>query len=271
MAVCCHLKTVLTNQDTIVCTDCGLEKTVLVNTPNYHTHIQTAPLARFYSRPHRWHTLLKKIVGIHSGPNAGDPIWKHLKDQEPFPTVVELKQALRGCNLENKHYPCIHIFARCFCADYQKPRHNAQTVLKKLRVHFDFILQLHNRSGQKGKFFSYNWLLEQSLSLHNFTEYLPFVKKLKCANRRAKYVKQLITLYETHVENGDRELSNTHLQNGLSPAGSHRNLLQKPQHPEKRKASYFRCFRNDPRIGAERADVLGHMLTRALGGPRKIS
>lgn len=262
---CKHLNTLLTQQDTIVCTDCGVEKPVLLNNPSYHTHLQTAPLARFYSRPHRWFTLLKKVVGIHSGPNVKDPIWSYLKALQPFPSVTELKQSLRSCKLENKHYPCIHIFARCFCSDYVKPKLDPQKVLKKLRVHFDFVLQLHNRSGPKGKFFSYNWLLEQSLSLHNFLEYMPFIKKLKCSNRRSKYVKKLIKLYEIHVESGGRVQLNSRLQNALLPLDCHHNQLLMPQHPEKRMAACFQNFHNDPRVSSEQAHVLARMYAIAQG------
>ena len=157
---CEHPNTVITCADTVVCVSCGLERPILLNTPDYHTHIQTAPLARFYSRPDRWNTLLKKIVGIHSGPSIIDPIWAYLKSNKPFPTVSDLKQKLRKSKLDNKHYPSIHVFARCFCLDYINPRHDPQVVLKKLNMYFAFILKMHQRSTKPNKkIFSYNWLL----------------------------------------------------------------------------------------------------------------
>ena len=268
---CAHSQTVFTEFDTVVCTVCGLEKSILYNTPNYHTHITTAPLARFYSRPDRWNTLLKKIIAIHSGPPTSDPIWVFLKEKQPFKSVDDLKTALRNCRLENKHYPCIHVFARCFCSDYKKPRHNPREVLHKLGVYFDLILKMYHRSGNPNKkFFSYNWLLEQGLSLFNFVDYIPFVKKLKCVSRRCKYVEKLIALYETHVQNDGCELLNSHLQNGLLRVEIHQNLLLQRQHPCSRKDALIRKLRTHPQTCEAEVHVLAHMLLRYQDDQKKI-
>ena len=225
----------VTDQDTVVCKKCGVERAILVNTPTFHTHMRTAPLTRFYSRPDRWLTLLKKVVGIHSGPSSNDPMWDHLRKQDKFPTVADLKKAMRTSNLPNKHYPCIHQFARCFCIDYKHPQPNPEIVLKQLTVYFEHILKLHHRTNKKESFFSYNWLLEQGLHLFNFTDYLPFIKLLKCQTRRANYVSSLIKLYtntnETHESNCDYALLNSRQQSELPLAENHQSQLLRPLRP----------------------------------------
>ena len=120
--VCCpHIHTVLTSDDTLVCTECGSEKRILMNFPSYSTHMRTGPLNRQYSRPDRWTTLLRKILGMHSGPGTDDPIWNHLREHSPFKDVAALRKCIRTSGLPNKHYPNVHCFAKVFCQDYHTP------------------------------------------------------------------------------------------------------------------------------------------------------
>ena len=232
---CVH-QLLVTDQDTVVCQKCGVERSILVNTPTFHTHMRTAPLTRFYSRPDRWLTLLRKVVGIHSGPSSHDPMWDHLRKFDKFATVDELKTAMRKSNLANKHYPCIHQFARCFCSNYKVPKPNPDIVLKQLTVYFEHILKLHHRTNKSESFFSYNWLLEQGLHLFNFTEYLPYIKLLKCQTRRANYVSALIKLYtskdETHAENGGCEQPNNRQPSELLPVETPQSLSLRRQRPD---------------------------------------
>ena len=232
---CKHLNFVITEHETKVCVDCGCEQAILINNSSYSAHMRSAPLCRLYSRPDRWVTLLKKIVGLHSGPPVEDPAWTWLRENGPFNSVEHLRKSLRGSRLSNKHYPNIHSFAKVFVTGYRQPSPKPEVVLNKMKNYFDFILKLHHRSNMKN-FFSYNWLVEQALHLFNFTEYLPFVKLLKCKSRRANYTKQLIGLFksnEIRVESESCEHAASHPLNERFQQGIRHSQLQWRQRPSK--------------------------------------
>ena len=198
MRCCENTSVVITNEHTMVCTNCGIERPVLVNSPDYNTYITTGPLMRSYSRPERWNTLVKKVCGLHCGPPMVDPVWEYLKGRAPYNSSKEIIKTLRKSKLKNKHYPSLHAFCRVFDSSYVEP-FKPRIVLKNLCGYFDHIMTMWNHTKNE-QFFSYSWLIEQGLEIFNHITYLPFVKKLMCPNRRAKYTQTLLTLYETHVE-----------------------------------------------------------------------
>ena len=97
----------------------------------------------------------------------------------------------------NKHYQNIFIFTKIF-SPYIIPEYNPE-VSKRLESYFEFVYRLWNRHFGKRPFFSYNWLIEQSLELFNYTEYKPFVKLLVCSKRRRKYESLMFKLYGIHL------------------------------------------------------------------------
>ena len=222
---CCEAtNVVLTQYHTNVCLNCGRERKVLVNSPDYNTYITTGPLMRSYSRPERWTTLVKKVCGLHSGPPTIDPVWEYLKSKAPYANPREIIKSLRKSKLKNKHYPSLHAFAKVFDKSYVQP-FDPQKVLKHLCSYFDHVMTMWNHTRNK-QFFSYSWLIEQGLEIFNHITYLPFVKKLMCPNRRNKYAQALLTLYGTHVETGHREKPSSRLRYERWSSSNHRSPQQ---------------------------------------------
>ena len=234
--VCCTHETVFyTEHSSIVCANCGIERRVLANIMDYKRSLTSAPLCRFYNRHDRWCTLVKKVCGIHNGPQVSDPVWEYLEGKKPFKSTQAILECLRKSKLKNKHYPSLHAFSKNFCSTYRTPREHPDAVYKKLCNYFTHILFLWaNTTKKKPKlFFSYNWLLEQGIAFYNLSDYSYFIKRLKCANRRGKYVNLLLRLYEIHVGKKSHEQLDTHSPNESTHQLIHRNRLRMPPNPLK--------------------------------------
>ena len=94
---CLNPKPVFTFYCTVVCTNCGIETNSQIISPSDDTTYnsgQCKPLNnRLYNRPDRWKSLVRKVVGIHSGPPRHDPVWNYLKtynDTTPISTVSDI-------------------------------------------------------------------------------------------------------------------------------------------------------------------------------------
>ena len=231
--MCSHSNTVATDYS-VICTCCGLERPLLVNIMDYPTSQSSAPLTRLYNRGDRWTSIVKKIVGIHSGPNNSDPVWKYLEDhKDSFTSPKDIVKCLQKSNLKNKHYPCIHLFTKTFYKGYTAPQEAPGTVIKMLATYFQHILQLWSTcKSENDQFFSYNWLIEQGLHLYGLQGYFPYVKLLKCPHRRQRYVHMLLRLYETRVERRNHEQSDNRSPHDLSNPSIRHNQSQKLPHPE---------------------------------------
>ena len=196
MCSCDSLK-VTTDYNTEICVSCGIEQPVGIT--QEFVYMPGANLLRSYSRNERWRNLIRKITGYHCGPPPRDPVWKYLESHKPFETPKNIITCLRKSKLVNKHYQNIFIFTKIFSPTYVMPKYNPE-VSKRLESYFDFVYTLWNRHFGKRPFFSYNWLIEQSLELFNYTEYKPYVKLLVCSKRRRKYEALMFKLYGIHLE-----------------------------------------------------------------------
>ena len=235
--MCSHATTVTTDYS-VICTCCGLERPLLINVMDYPTSQSSAPLTRLYNRGDRWTSIVKKIVGIHSGPSNSDPVWKYLeKHKDSFHGPQDIIKCLRKSNLKNKHYPCIHLFTKTFYKHYTAPPEPPKMVVKMLDSYFNHILQLWStcKLGED-QFFSYNWLIEQGLHLYNLHGYFPYVKFLKCPHRRQRYVTLLLRLYGTRVERRNHVQLESRSQCEKSLPSIPRNRSPKPQRPPKQNA-----------------------------------
>ena len=147
----------------VVCSSCGTEK------QTFSTDIQSfasAPLGRIvvspYCRKQRFVGLLRKILGVDSGPSVTDRVWQVLAQSAPFETTQDIICCLKNSTLKTKHYNNLHTFAKAFLRNYTSPSKNCPLLVEKLLEGlFDEILFRWNRvRGNDNSFFSYAWLLE---------------------------------------------------------------------------------------------------------------
>ena len=229
----CNSVKVITEYYTEICVTCGVE--TQAGLCQEFVYMPGANLLRSYSRNERWRNLIRKITGYHSGPPIRDPVWKYLEKHKPFELPLEIITCLRQSKLVNKHYQNIYIFTKIFAPDFILPKYNPK-VSKRMESYFDFVYKLWNRHFGQRPFFSYNWLIEQSFELFNYTEFLPFVKLLVCPKRRRKYEALMFKLYgihlalldckQQHARSQCEKLSSLNLQSQLNVLSSPLALLQ---------------------------------------------
>jgi len=143
-----------------------------------------------YSRKQRFIQLLRKVLGVDSGPSLYDKVWNVLAASAPFGTTQDIVLCLKHSGLRAKHYTSLHVFAKAFLTKYTSPvgTTSVYDIETKLEKQFHEIEYLWYRNQFSESFFSYAWLLEKLLRLIcEFETYKPFLKILVCPHRRAKY------------------------------------------------------------------------------------
>ena len=167
-----------------VCVLCGVQTTWLC-LDQYN--IYSAPLERGYNRRHRFKTKVLKLVGLHSGPAHGDPVWPYLQQRSIFlQTPGDVRDCLRHSNLKQKHYDNLRQFCDAFtCFRVEHCQQEIETYLMRC---FDELLVGWNRL--KGEtFFSYAWLLRYFLTTID-SPLLAYLKPKTCKRRDLKYLKK---------------------------------------------------------------------------------
>jgi len=170
-----------------VCNICGLEKRILC-LDRFNKY--SAPLHRGYDRSGRFKVKLDKLFGLHSGPKANDPVWKHLGAvQHELHTPKHVRCKLRQFNIKNKHYDC----TRIFCDTFTKFRillpntlRLKETLLRKFKdIHCSWRAHTPNEA-----FFSYDFLLRYLLEEVN-SPLVVYCKPPTNKRRRKKYLTKL--------------------------------------------------------------------------------
>ena len=183
---------------THICPECGSEGTYLnPRIQTYNSTPQSCLIVAPYSRKTRFVTLLKKILGIDTGPRSDDPVWKHLSKSAPFRNTNDIINCLKHSNLKAKHYTNLHVFAKAFMTGYVPPKCclSPLKIEKLLSTIFSEVL-FRWRGGSNNSFFSYAWLLEIMFKqIGVFDDYKHYLKILVCPNRRDNYTKRWITMF----------------------------------------------------------------------------
>jgi hypothetical protein len=187
----------LTTDHTHICSQCGLEE-VYLSVDKYNKF--SAPLNRSYNRLTRFCTKLDKLLAIHSGPRATDPVWSfiHSSCKKHF-TPKDIRHALRRSDLKLKHYDSIRIFSDAFTNFKIRP-FNVHTLRDVLIVKFNFIHRRWKVANIK-QFFSYDFLIRMFLEDIN-SQLLIYLKPSSNKQRLRKYHEKLNSIL---TRNGGRK------------------------------------------------------------------
>ena len=177
-----------------ICTKCGSEiPFVSPQIQTFHEQPRCAIVSSPYSRKQRFIILLRKILGVDSGPGHRDSVWCVLANSAPFKNTEEIISCLKHSGLRSKHYTSLHIFAKLHVANYTAPvcRLSPYDIEHKMDLLFDEVEFMWCRFQSHESFFSYAWLLEKLLKHINvFHSYSQYLKVLVCPHRRQKYHKR---------------------------------------------------------------------------------
>ena len=196
----CNTQIVCTVFSTI-CTGCGLEKTFITpQIQTYNATTQSCIVISPYSRKHRFTCLLRKILGVDSGPPCNDRVWHFLSASAPFTNTDAIIACLKNSSIKTKYYNSLHVFSKAFLKNYRQPLCKLEPLVIEslLETMFDEVMFRWNRFQPSLSFFSYAWLLEKLLKhLNIFHIYKPYLKLLVCPNRRRKYASRWESLHLT--------------------------------------------------------------------------
>ena len=168
-----------------VCIDCGVEHRV-IRVDNYN--VFAAPLNRGYNRKQRFKIKVDKLLGLHSGPQCRDPVWKYLDDRRvTLNSPFDVRECLRSSKLKNKHYDNVRSFTDAF-TNFSVV-HNQSEVKTYLLHAFDVMFGKWNSVGHDS-FFSYAWLLRYFLNKIR-SPLTAYLKPQTCKRRHAKYIKKM--------------------------------------------------------------------------------
>ena len=189
---CGQPKLVHTHQHTIVCTECGIEKTVLKLDPVNISYQQRLSVSSHgvntYSRTKRFTTMLTQCV-VGTSFEADDKMLACLYPQHPFTTIDELVSKIKKSGLRDKRYSSLHFFSRHTVPGYKKfPIPPGWEETKRMIIaFFTSFERLYRTQYPEWPFVSYSWLLRTILIEFDLRRFTIFVKPLKCKRRRARY------------------------------------------------------------------------------------
>jgi len=183
----------VTEQHTIVCCQCGVERrTGITLTPTNTSFSQAHHIMcdNSYSRSKRFMSILECVVKGH----ASLPDNKMLEflgnaKQDSLWCFDNVFASMRSSKLRDKRYNSMHLFNRIFNDEYLAPRKIIDWFSFRRHVLFFFeaVESTHRRIFRDKPFMSYTWLLHKMFTLLELFDYQPYIKILKCPKRTASY------------------------------------------------------------------------------------
>lgn len=189
----CTAPKFLTDYNTEVCSSCGLENRIGYSMfePNANVYNTHTPFLQGYSRQKRFAAMLDCVI-TPSPSSADNETLKYMLPHKTVKNVNEIFKLLKNHNSKDKRYCSVHLFTRLLCPTYVPPKTVSHEVRKRILNRFKDMEFLHRRFVNHKPFFSYCWLLRKFLSNEGLTQFLPYVKTLKC-KRRCKVYEDLYT------------------------------------------------------------------------------
>ena len=186
----------MTDYNTSICAECGLEKRLAINPVKKFTSNQ--PLWVGYSRSSRFQKLLNSLFYPLIWGSIPGKCRLHLDNAKTkYESVEDLMKALRKVNTTTKNYNNLHLYAILYLQGYNPP--TPPPVKIQHDMVGDFVIL------EKGlcclyptrRFFSYRWVLTQLLHKYKLTEYIQFVKPLVNQKSNKRYSVMFKEIFKT--------------------------------------------------------------------------
>ena len=181
---------------TQICAGCGVEFSNFGESNNFKNSSyeqRNMPFCMAYSRRKRFTSMLESLLFgtlTHLDNHVVEMI---ANDKIRFKTTPDMFEYLKKKKCSDKRYSSAHGFARLFVQNYIPPQqpHPIHCVINKIAMSFEHIEVVFLRLFYGKPFFNYGWLLQCLLKQFNLSEYIVYVKKLKCKRRVLAYEKML--------------------------------------------------------------------------------
>ena len=178
-----------TSQSTKVCEECGVEMYVL-NTCSFQNcgfNMSHSPFLSGYSRKKRFRQMIDFLF-FPTPCNADEKMLTYLA-QKNIQSREHLFKIIKQSPLKDKRFVSVHVFCRLFVPEYSPPRQYDDLFRMKDRLvrAFEEIELRFKRRFVSEPFINYMFLVRFLLKKLGYTDYLCYVKQLKCEKRKDKY------------------------------------------------------------------------------------
>ena len=138
---CPYQRLIITEEETIVCPDCGTERQgPLTLTPSHSSFIQTHHVMQdtTYSRSKRFLAIMGCVV-LGGASVCDNKMLKYLHSQkEGYWGFADVLACVKNSPLRDKRYNSLHLFNRVFADDYVAPKTIKDWFVFRKRMSFFF-------------------------------------------------------------------------------------------------------------------------------------
>ena len=173
------------------CCRCGLTRFMGFSTSDVWSPSENLVPRVSYTRKKRFKKYLNRACQMQALSTVPDSTWRYLLAHRPYRTAKDIIRTLKAAkHLKRKCYDSLPVLVRELC-EIQVPRLSDMEKDKCLSL-FDTI---DGHIGSSSPFVSYLFVLEYVLHKISRQDMLPYLSRIQCRKRRAKYNGMLDSIF----------------------------------------------------------------------------
>ena len=175
-----------TEYSTLVCSSCGVEDftAVLAHENAYHHYCVPLHTPATYTRVKRFKKYLQRASRTQSASTIPQQTWDYLLEHAPYRSPGAIIRRLKKArHIRKKCYDSLPFLTQMLCPNIEVPHLSELDKANAVRC----FQKLDNAYGNGEPFVSYLYALEYILELVGRQDVLPFINKISCRKRRARY------------------------------------------------------------------------------------
>ena len=206
--ICKHCKGIafwlLHYNGSATCTSCGMlcKASAFEGFQTSFAHgyspLNTLQQTAVYTRRKRFQKYLNRASMKQSANSVPDATWKYLLQFAPYRGPEHIMRTLKKAKLKRKCYDCLPLLTFHMCPTVSVPRLTDVDYHRALQ-YFNVI---DHAFPDKGSFMSYLYVLEFVLIQIGRKDVLPFISRIQCKARRAKYATRLAAIIRDALSDG---------------------------------------------------------------------
>ena len=125
-----------------------------------------------------------------SANSVPDDTWAFLIDHGPYDSPAHILRTLKKAKLKRKCYDCLPLLTHHLCPNISVPR----LTEREQRCALEYFSVIDRAFPHTGSFMSYLYVLEFILISVGRADVLPYISRIQCQKRRAKYGTRLAAI-----------------------------------------------------------------------------
>jgi len=151
-----------------------------------------------YTREKRFQKYLNRASMKQSMNSVPDETWKFLLKNKPYTGPGHIMRTLKKSRLRRKCYDCLPLITFHMCPACKVPR----ITERENKCALEYFRSIDRAFPHKGSFMSYLFILEFVLCAMGRSDMMPFLSRIKCKKRRAKYGHRLSAIIRDALSDG---------------------------------------------------------------------